>query len=483
MQIELLKDKKCFIYPFSNSTEVLKTHLDSISFNFQGFIDKNVTGKNILKLNEIISRHFDYILIYSPNHEKVIYTEVVQHINKDKIVCVRLDILNNSYSFLENKDSFEETFSQKDELFNYFLTQPKNVPLNANIVLLIGIDFIDLNIKYLYLYLKKHSHFKVYLASNNQRDIATFSEYGINVVDYNSKEFVNLALEAAIKIVDHNPVEPLLIETLKRGKCVQLWHGITIETLGVLTNYKILTYDIVLSTSAFVSDYSFSKIYDYKEIIHCGYPRNDVLRYDDIELINVDLDLLNGMKNDSFQYIVYMPTHRPLSFKSNPIEYQKLNDFAQQNNLKIIIKMHPFVAQKIRDDLSSYQNKNINLTHLIIYESHMDIYPLLKYSDMLISDYSSVYFDYLYVNKPILFFCYDYEEWVRGEQGIILDYFTHSPGDKCYDFDELLKNILKNLQKDDYKAQRKILFDKMFENQTSLASQCIDTKLQRLLNQ
>ena len=482
MQIELLKNKKCFIYPFSNSTEVLKTHLDSI-FDFQGFIDKNVTGKNIFTLNEILSRYFDYILIYSPNHEKAIYDEVIQHINKNKIICVRLDILNNRYTFLENKEFLEESFLQKDELFNYFLAHPKNTPLHPHVVLLIGIDFIDLNIKYLYLYLKKYSHFKVYLASNNQRDIAIFSQYGIDVIDYNSKEFVNLALEAAIKIIDHNPVEPLLIETLKIGKCVQLWHGITIETLGVLTNYKILTYDIVLSTSAFVSDYSFSKIYDYKEMIHCGYPRNDVLRYDDIELINVDLDLLNAMKNDSFQYIIYMPTHRPLSFKSNPIEYQKLNDFAQQNNLKIIIKMHPFVAQKIRDDLSSYQNKNIDLTHLIIYESHKDIYPLLKYSDMLISDYSSVYFDYLYVNKPILFFCYDYEEWVRGEQGIILDYFAHSPGDKCYDFDELLKNILKNLQNDDYEAERKILLDKMFENQTSLASQCIDTKLQRLLNQ
>lgn len=482
MQIELLKNKKCFIYPFSNSTEVLKTYLDSI-FDFQGFIDKNVTGKNIFTLNEILSRYFDYILIYSPNHEKAIYDEVIQHINKNKIICVRLDILNNRYTFLENKEFLEESFLQKDELFNYFLAHPKNTPLNPHVVLLIGIDFIDLNIKYLYLYLKKYSHFKVYLASNNQRDIAIFSQYGIDVIDYNSKEFVNLALEAAIKIIDHNPVEPLLIETLKIGKCVQLWHGITIETLGVLTNYKILTYDIVLSTSAFVSDYSFSKIYDYKEMIHCGYPRNDVLRYDDIELINVDLDLLNAMKNDSFQYIIYMPTHRPLSFKSNPIEYQKLNDFAQQNNLKIIIKMHPFVAQKIRDDLSSYQNKNIDLTHLIIYESHKDIYPLLKYSNMLISDYSSVYFDYLYVNKPIVFFCYDYEEWVRGEQGIILDYFAHSPGDKCYDFDELLKNILKNLQKDDYEAERKILLDKMFENQTSLASQCIDTKLQRLLNQ
>lgn len=481
MHIELLKNKNCFIYPFSNSTEVLKNYLDLISCDVKGFIDKTVEGENIFKLQEAVTQPFDYIIIYSPNHEKAIYDEVIKHINENKIVCVRLDEVNNTYTFLDKKNAVEDTFTQKNELLNYFLSKPKNEPLNTNAVLLIGIDFIDLNIKYLYLYLKKYSDFKLYLATNNKRDIQIFRQYGIEVIDYQSKEFIDIVFKTSIKIIDHNPVDKLLVEALKIGKSVQLWHGITIETLGVLTNYKILTYDIVLSTSAFVSDYSFSKIYDYKKIVHCGYPRNDVLCNDHIELINVDIQLLNQMKNDSFKYIVYMPTHRPLGFKSNPIKYQQLNQFAQENHLKIIIKMHPFVAQKIRDDLSSYQAQNIDLSHLIIYESHMDIYPILKYSDMLISDYSSVYFDYLYVNKPILFFCYDYEEWVQGEQGIILDYFAHSPGDKCYTFEELLENILSNLKNDTYKVQRKTVFDKMFENQEQASCFLLANELKKLL--
>jgi hypothetical protein len=63
----------------------------------------------------------------------------------------------------------------------------------------------------------------------------------------------------------------------------------------------------------------------------------------------------------------------------------------------------------------------------------------------------------------------------------LLDYFTHSPGDKCYSFDELLDGVLKNLTKDNYKDKRKQLFNKMFENQTQKASALIECEMVKLL--
>ena len=98
-----------------------------------------------------------------------------------------------------------------------------------------------------------------------------------------------------------------MLSCLNIGKSIQLWHGITIEQLGVLANYKLLKYDVVLSTSNFVSDYSFSKIYLYDKLINCGYPRNDILYNDNIELINVDLELLDEIKNSKeLKYVVYI---------------------------------------------------------------------------------------------------------------------------------------------------------------------------------
>jgi CDP-glycerol glycerophosphotransferase (TagB/SpsB family) len=234
---------------------------------------------------------------------------------------------------------------------------------------------------------------------------------------------------------------------------------------------------LLLSTSTFVTNYSFSELFNYKEIINAGYPRNDALRYDDIELVNVNLILLNEMKNSNTKYVVYMPTHRIYGFSDNPIDYKELNEFGKIHNIKFIIKMHPLVAEKVREDLLSYQKNNYEFTNLIIYPAYMDIYPILKYSDILLADYSSVYFDYLFLDKPIVFFPYDFEKWAKSEKGTRIDYFKYSPGDKAYTFEELKDMILKNLKIDEYKKQRDKLLNLMFENINEKSSKLITDKL------
>ncbi|MCG3697870.1 CDP-glycerol glycerophosphotransferase family protein [Aliarcobacter butzleri] len=481
MNIEIFKNKRCYIFPKSNISLTFKKYLEVNGIVFLGFIDNNLKDEEIYSLNDIQNEEFDYIFILSPNHLKAIYEQTIKSIPKEKVVCVSLDSKSLSYAF-SNDGNFliDNLIVEKNRYLDYFNEKLEKYELE-DAVLLIGINFLDLNVKYLYLHLKKYTNLKVYISTNNQRDIEIFQNHGIRVVPYFSEEFLDLVFSTKVKIIDHTPTDELLIKCLNIGKSIQLWHGITIETLGVLANYKALKYDIVLSTSPFVSDYSFSKIYLYDKIVHCGYPRNDVLYNNDIELINVDVELLETMQNDEFKYVVYMPTHRPLSFADNPMNYKVLNEFGKKNNIKFIIKMHPFVAEKLRDDLSTYQSSECTLDNIILYPSFMDVYPILKYCDILISDYSSVYFDFLYVNKPILFFCYDYEKWVEGEQGVILDYFAHSPGDKCYTFEDLLYKILVNLKEDKYKEDRKLIFEKMFENHDKKASSLLVQEIEKLL--
>jgi CDP-glycerol glycerophosphotransferase (TagB/SpsB family) len=143
--------------------------------------------------------------------------------------------------------------------------------------------------------------------------------------------------------------------------------------------------------------------------------------------------------------------------------------------------MHRFIAEKTRESLDKYQNTKINFTNLILYQANMDIYPILKYSDMLIADYSSVYFDYLFVDKPILFFPYDYKEWEKSADGVMLDYFKYSPGEKVYTFDNMLYAILKNLKKDNYKQDRKKILNIMFYNQNSSASKLITLEILNMI--
>jgi CDP-glycerol glycerophosphotransferase (TagB/SpsB family) len=83
----------------------------------------------------------------------------------------------------------------------------------------------------------------------------------------------------------------------------------------------------------------------------------------------------------------------------------------------------------------------------------------------------------LFVDKPILFFPYDYEEWKESANGVMLDYFEYSPGDKAYNFEELKEMILKNLEIDEYKQDRYVILDKMFENKNEKSSKLIANKL------
>lgn len=458
---------------------MLKEYLELHNVFIEGFIDNQKTSKGISTLVDIKDKEFDYIFIFSPNYGHSIYEETIKVVDNKKVIFVEINQATMNYDFTCNLNNI--LLQEKEQkLFNYFEEKKESYNLK-NEILLVGLSFIDINIKYLYLYLKKHTDIPVYIATNSLRDIDIFKSYGIDVVQYMSEEFIDLVFRCKVKIIDHSPINKEIIKCFEIGSTIQLWHGVTVKMLGAQTNYKVLNYDILLSTSQFVSDYSFTKIYNYKHIIHCGYPRNDVLYCDGIELINVDMKLLNEMKKDSLKYIIYMPTYRPLGFKESPIDYKKLNEFGKNNNIKFIIKMHPFIAEKTREGLDKYQDTNYSYDNLIIYPANMDIYPLLRYSNMLLADYSSVYFDYLFLNKPIVFFPYDYNEWKDSADGVMLDYFLYSPGDKCYDFDNMLNTILENLKTDKYESKRKVVFNKMFENKTKEASELIVNKIEELL--
>lgn len=482
MNDTFFENKDCLVYPYSGTTKILKKYLLNKKVNVKGFVDSKQIGDDIFNIKNLDEIKFDYIFVFSPNHFQDIYKLLIKTVSSDKIILVDPDDFASEYLFVSDINTFiQKRNKQENELETYFNNKLSTYILEDE-VLLVGIDFIDLNIKYLYLYLKQFTNLKVHLSTNSLRDIEIFKSYNINVVHYDSKEFIDLVLKCKVKIIDHSPVDEFLVKLLKIGKCIQLWHGITIKMLGTQTNYKVLSYDTVLSTSPFVTNYSFSKLYDYKKIIHCGYPRNDVIHFDNIPLINIEDDLLLQMQNDSYRYIVYMPTYRPLGFEKNPINYLELEHFGMNNNIKFIIKMHPFSAEKTRDDLTDYQPIE-NYEHLIIYPANKDIYPLFKYTDMMIADYSSSYFDYLFTNNPIVFFSYDYEDWSKSADGTMLDYFEYSPGDKCYTFDVLLDKVLKNFERDKFTKNREYILDKMFENKTECASNLIVTKIKGLMSE
>ena len=132
-------------------------------------------------------------------------------------------------------------------------------------------------------------------------------------------------------------------------------------------------------------------------------------------------------------------------------DLKRLNSILANNNIYLLIKIHHL------QDLSFL--KNTNLTNIIylqdkdLAERGIQLYELLATSDALMTDYSSVFYDYLFVDKPIGFLIDDLKNYERGF--CVQDPLAAMPGEKIYTCDELIQ-FLDSVNKgiDNYQSVR-----------------------------
>ena len=112
------------------------------------------------------------------------------------------------------------------------------------------------------------------------------------------------------------------------------------------------------------------------------------------------------------------------------IDWQYLNDIMRESNSLFVVKLHPSTKINI-DNLNCYSN-------LCIYPSVSDIYTVLPFIDCLITDYSSIYTDFLIMNKEIILYVFDYDEYVKTSYNLS-EYDKYFIGKRAYNFDQLLQ--------------------------------------------
>ncbi len=261
-------------------------------------------------------------------------------------------------------------------------------------------------------------------------------------------------------------------------KTIHMSHGVGLkytekmmipkEFLNALTtieskrlNERIFYNDLLVSTSSFYAKEVSSPAYNtpLKNIICSGYPKNDLF-YEDIlgQKIFTDsaiLEILKQEKESGKKIIVYAPTFRDMQVDfdyTSIIDYGKLTEFLNREQLLLVIKGHTsIVVEAIESEAEN------NRGPIVSYKNDRDGYPLLKFADLLITDYSSIYMDFLHALKPILFFPYDIDEYLKQHRMIQFDYFEMTPGPKAYTQDELINWIDRFLLKneDGYQDERK----------------------------
>lgn len=132
--------------------------------------------------------------------------------------------------------------------------------------------------------------------------------------------------------------------------------------------------------------------------------------------------------------ILYAPTFRDYDMQSFrlPFTEEQLTN-ALNGEYMLLVKLHPAVLHHISASFESELIKNV---------SDMRLHDLLKAADILITDYSSVPFEFALLNKPIFFFTYDLEEYDR-KRGLIDNYTSVIPGKACHDSEALLEEMTK----------------------------------------
>lgn len=250
----------------------------------------------------------------------------------------------------------------------------------------------------------------------------------------------------------------------KKTITINVNHGSPIKSLKDL-NIVPLDINYFLAASDFFVDISKEELHlKDKQILCLGNPRNDIM----FKKTKTSEKFKEFKKYQ--KVVVWLPTFRqqvttnrvdsnfdfPLGL---PIIYsikdlKDLNNLLQENNILLLFKLHPIQDASL---LKAQSLSNIKIiTDNYLREKNVDLCEFYKVIDALITDYSSVYYDFLQLDKPIGFTLDDFEEYKKSKGFIVDNMKDYMAGEKIYNMKDLytfFNDLVSN--KDNYKNQRK----------------------------
>ncbi len=252
-------------------------------------------------------------------------------------------------------------------------------------------------------------------------------------------------LRAKYAIVS-NGISDLEHAFLGRAVIIDLWHGIPLKKVcrddryekdwdspkqkfrDAVINVPLGRMHYVASSEAFVKIYQSAFGVKKEQITVLGQPRNDVF-FSESKFTPYFPDR---------KIILYCPTHRKEGREKMRMDellnLDRLQDFLERCGCCLVIKKH-FYHRDEKENLDGY-SRIVDITGL-----NVDVQRLIMESVALITDYSSIYIDYLLLNRPIFFYCYDYDEYVKKDREMYFEYDKVAPGRKAATFDELLSYL------------------------------------------
>lgn len=311
------------------------------------------------------------------------------------------------------------------------------------------------NPKYIFLEMVKDPNLQCVWISRSSEVVQDLTSKGYMAYRHHSLKGIYYQLRAKLIIHSHAINDDFSKSFLGGAISYNTWHGVGLKKVWG-ANKKTFTYKIlhhksrikrffgkfvvrtnqakvnyVVSTSPRVSSYYPETFLVPKEhVLELGQVRNDVFFKETEEDFEIPEWIRNG------KIITYMPTHRKFGKLETDIntvfDFEKLNEFCERTGFIFLVKRHMYSSGHVP---TIYKNI-IDISH-----ENYDPQLLLKYTDILITDYSSCYTDYLLLDRPVLFYCYDLSMYLQKSNDMYFNYYDVTPGPKVKEFSELLTEL------------------------------------------
>lgn len=327
---------------------------------------------------------------------------------------------------------------------------------HQNIILIgghAGVLFDD-NSKTMYKFLCTQPQYVVYWCYSNER------EYPLSGMDKTVKigSIKNYLLYYSAKFVIYShsnstDIAPIADRfSFHHPLRVHISHGV--EGLKKASG-RIVSADLYTCTSFFEQKI---KCFDWKVPVEKTVVTG-VARFD-----NYDVSINKSRKINS---ILYLPTWRDWDYGLSAAEFKKTDSYnnimcllrseklakiLEDKNLIMYIRLHPFVSQFLRNFTDISKRKNIKFVDT-------NISKLIINMDAIITDYSSVAMDFFYLHKPVIFYQYDQDKFLKL-RGTYLNYKNELFGELCKDENELIDaiDLIQNREFNNYPKLRRKLF-------------------------
>lgn len=273
----------------------------------------------------------------------------------------------------------------------------------------------------------------------------------INKIFYKIKFMYYFSVAKYMFVVDYYPlIYP--VEPRKETKIIQLWHacgafkkfgystmdlpwGQTRESMEKYPIHNTYTH-VIVSSNSVRKYYAEAFNMDIEKVYDVGVPRTDIYFNEDFKNKTIkNFKESYNIKNK--KVILYAPTYRGNNLKNSTIadgmDMDTLYNILNRDYI-VLLKLHPHGSKDLVIE-EKHKDFAINVTNDLTIEEAFIV------SDMMISDYSSVIFEYSLLNKPIIMFPYDLEEY-DGARGFFLDYEAYCCGSVAFNNHDLSDIIL-----------------------------------------